>query len=302
MSTLQSWIEVGVLVGLLYAPVTLGLMWAFRSMNYPDLTCEGSFMISGAVSIAVLNGTGSITLAIITGIGSSAIAGCLTACLHVYLRISRLLSGIITWALLFSVTIRILGGLSNLAAKRPTFFTVLNPDSSARVELGIAFAMVSILSGIVILVANSRLGRVMRAFGDQPRFSVGLGYSSKILTILGLTTANALIGASGVVLCHFRQVCDVNMSMGVLIAGLASLVIGEAVFDSKKIWQYTLTVVAGTIIYNLAISAFYFEWGIGLEKIFIPSDVRMISGLLLLIPAAIIARKRSRYKLFASEW
>jgi len=302
LNTLWSWLEVGLLVGLLYSPVTFGLAWAFRLMNYPDLTCEGTFMVAGAISIAVLNSTGSILLSILVGVCAGAIAGSLTACLQVYLRVSRLLSGIITWALLYSVTIRILGGLSNLAAEGPTAFTAMNPRSSAGIELAIALVASLCLGGTAIAIASTRWGRATRAFGDQPWFSVSLGFSSKTLTFLGLATANAFIAAGGVLLCHFRRVCDVNMSMGVLIAGLASLVIGEAVFDAKRIWQHILAVLAGTIIYNLAISAFYFDWGIGLERIFLPSDVRMVSGLMLLVPAAIVARKRRRYRLFSSEW
>ena len=114
---LLSWLQVGVLVGLLYAPVTLGLIWSFRVMNYPDLTCEGTFMFSAAVSIMVLNWTGSIFLSVMLAVLSGLVAGAVTACLRVYLRVSPLLSGIITWAILYSLTIRVLGGLSNVPAR-----------------------------------------------------------------------------------------------------------------------------------------------------------------------------------------
>lgn len=302
MDTFISWLAVGVLVGMLYAPLTLGLAWAFRIMNYPDLTCEGTFMFSGAVSIVVLNSSNSLMLAVFCGIISAAIAGFFTAFLNVYLKISRLLSGIITWSILYSVTIRVLGGFSELHATKPTIFTAINKSSSANVELGIALTATFLITLITIVTAKSRWGRITRAFGDQPWFSVGLGFSSKKLTILGLIGANILIGMSGILLCHFRELCDVNMSMGVLISGLAALVIGEAIYDAKGISGYIVILVIGTIIYNLSIGAFYFNWKIGLEKIFFPSDVRLFTGLMLLIPSAIIARKLRRYRLFASEW
>jgi putative ABC transport system permease protein len=259
-------------------------------------------MISGAVSIAVLNATGNILLAMLSGIIAGAISGCFTACLHVHFRVSRLLSGVITWALLYSITIRTLGGLSNLEAKGPTFFTALNAHSSETVEFVIVSIASLLLVVIAIAAATSHWGRVSRAFGDQPWFAVGLGFSPKTLTILGLALANTFIGVGGVLLCQFREVCDVNMSAGVLVAGLASLVMGEAVFNTRKIWQYIITVSIGSIIYNLAITAFYFDWGIGLEKVLLSSDVRFVSGLMLLIPAVLVAQRRSRYKLFTSEW
>jgi len=302
IETVLNWLQVGLLIGLIYAPITLGLSWTFRLMNYPDLTCEGSFMLSGAVSIAMLNLTGNLGISIFCGILSAGLAGCLTALLHVQLRISRLLSGIVSWAILYSITIRVLGGLSNLSAKKPTLFTKLNPTSSSNIELMIAIVGVALITGIAIYIANIRWGRITRAFGDQQWFSVGLGFSPKLIFVVGLFVGNSLIGTGGVLVCHFKGVFDINMSTGVLIAGLASLVMGEAVFSSKRVWQHILTVICGTIIYNLAIGAFYYDWGIGLEKIFQPSDVRLVSGLMLLIPAALVARKRNKFKLFASEW
>ena len=302
INTLSSWLEVGLLVGLLYAPVTLGLSWSFRLMNYPDLTCEGTFIFSGALSIAILNSTGNIFLSVLTGIIIGAIAGAVTAIIHVYFRVSRLLSGIVTWAVLYSVTIHLLGGVSNLAAKHPTLFVALNPNNSSRTELFIAVMTILVLGAIYATISQSRWGRVMRAFGDQPWFAISLGFSPNSLTIIGLTISNMFIAAGGVLLCQFRGVSDVNMGVGVLIAGLASLVLGEAIVGSRRVWQHMLTVVAGTILYNLAIGAFYFDWGVGLGKMLLPSDVRMVGGFLLLIPAAIVARRLGRYKLFSSDW
>lgn len=302
VDTLIAWLEVGLLVGLLYAPISIGLSWAFRFMNYPDLTCEGSFMISGAICISILNKTGNIFLSVICGILAAGIAGCFTAFLHVYLKVSRLLSGIVAWAILYSLSVRVLSGLSNMSANKPTIFNKFNAQSSSVNELLIAAFIVALTTCIAMFAGASRWGRVTRAFGDQPWFCVGLGLSPKMITIVGLAITNALVGIGGILVCHFRGVFDINMGSGILISGLAALVIGEAVSNSKHVWQHFLAVIIGTIIYNLAIGVFYFDWGIGLEKVFYPSDVRLVSGLMLLVPAVIVARKRNRYKLFASEW
>jgi putative tryptophan/tyrosine transport system permease protein len=302
VSTLTSWLEVGFLVGVLYSPVTIGLAWAFRILNYPDLTCEGTFILSGAVSIVVLNSTGSVVVAFCAASLCGILAGVLTGCLHVYLRVSRLLSGIISWAILYSLTIRVLGGTSSLRASSLTLFKAANSGNSALVEVIIAVCAAGVLLTCAIMLGRSRWGRVTRAAGDQSWFTTSLGYSPVATTLGGLAVANAFIGFGGGLICHHRGVCDVSMGTGLLVAGLASMVLGEAVFNARHVWQHMIVVVAGTVLYNLAISAFYFDWGIGLQTVLLPSDVRFVSGLLLLIPAAIVARRSGRYRLFASEW
>jgi putative tryptophan/tyrosine transport system permease protein len=302
VSTIISWLEVGILVGLLYSPVTIGLAWAFRMLNYPDLTCEGTFVLSGAVSIVVLNSTGSVVLAYAGAVVCGMLAGILTACLHVYFKVSKLLSGIISWAILYSLTIRLLGGLSSLRATSSTLFKTINSSNYYLTELAISLSATGLIITLAILLGRSRWGRVTRAAGDQMWFTTSLGYSSTLITLSGLAVANTFIGFGGALICHHRGVCDVNMGMGLLVSGLASTVLGEAVFSARSVWQHIVVVIGGTILYNLAISACYFDWGIGLEKLFLPSDVRLVSGLLLLIPSAVVARKVSRYKLFTSEW
>jgi putative ABC transport system permease protein len=154
----------------------------------------------------------------------------------------------------------------------------------------------------VIFAGRTRWGRAMRAFGDQPWFTSSLGLSPNAMAFGGLGIANALVGAGGVLVCHFRHVCDINMNVGVLVSGLAAVMIGEAVFNAKRMWQHALSAVCGTILYNMAVGLLYFDWGLGLEKFFVANDVRLVSGLMLLFPAALVARKRRRYRLFASEW
>ena len=299
--TLIAWVSVGLLVGLLYSPITLGLAWAFKVMNYADLTCEGTFIFSGAVAVVTLNNTSDVLLSLVAGIVCGATGGLITASIHVYLKVSKLLSGIITWVCLYSLSIHVLGGLSNLPANQETLFN--NQISQDKwLELFVTLSVVIMVCLVYAIVSMSRWGRVERAYGDQPSFPVSLGYSPERITIFGLMFSNALIAIGGVLLIHFKHVSDVNMGTGVLVSGLASVAIAEALFESRTVWQHMIALVAGSIVYNLAVSAFYFDWGFGLDKYFLPSDVRLITGLLILVPTAIVARKKGRYKLFSSEW
>lgn len=300
--TLLSWLEVGFLVGLLYAPVAIGLAWSFRILNYPDLTCEGTFILSGALSIVVLNNTGSTLLAVLSAIAAGVLSGGLTAVINLHFKVSRLLSGIISWAILYSITIRLLGGMSNIRAQSPTLFNNFNSNNTEHADLLIALVATLLATIVAVLLSISRWGRLVKASGDQPWFVTSLGLSQSTITLAGLALANGFIGYAGAVVCQYRGICDVNMGAGILIAGLAAVILGEAVINARRVSQHIASVVCGAIFYNLAISAFYFDWGIGLESLFLPSDVRFFSGLLLLIPAAIVARRNGRYRLYSSEW
>lgn len=290
------------LVSLLYAPVTIGLAMAFRLLNYPDLTCEGSFMFGGALSLFALEAGWPSLLAIVVGAIGGFIAGSLTALLHTQLRVSRLLSGIITSAILYSVTIHLLRGQANKRVTKATIFDALDIGNLDLQNLLVAAIIAAVALVFCWALYRSRLGRVLRALGDQEWFCVSLGRNPKMYLIVGLGLANALIALAGATLVHFKRVCDVNMGFGVLVAALAGLVLGETVYSARSVWTHSAMCLVGTGIYNIALGAFYFDWGIGMERFVLPSDVRLVTGLLLILPAIILLRVKGRYKLFNSNW
>lgn len=301
-SSLQSLFETALLVGLLYAPITIGLALSFRLLNYPDLTCEGSVMFGGAVAfVALHNGVHPILtllLALVAGMG----AGAVTASLHSYVRVSKLLSGIISTAILYSVTIRLLGGKSNLRVSKETIFDVINPHEMALLDITMAFVIVGLIFVACFFLFRSYPGRILRALGDNERYVTSLGKNPRLYLILGLSISNGIIGLCGGVLSHFKHVCDVNMSFGLLIGALAAMVIGETIYAARTVWQYIIVCVIGTFAYNIAVGAIYFNWGTRIENLIHPSDVRMVTGLLLIVPAVISLRFRTRYKIFKSDW
>jgi len=300
MEIMLSWLYVGLLVGLLYSPITIGLGWSFRYLNYPDLTCEGSFVFAGSASILILNQTNNIALSIAIRVLSGFFAGLFTSVLHLRFNVSKLLSGVITWSVLYSISIHILGGVSNRVAEKKTIFEYVN-DSPA-LELLITLIFIVLASFFYLLVAYSKWGRLIRSLGDQYNYPTSLGYSPQLLTAIGLGFSNALIGFGASLLVHFRGIIDVNMGSGLLIGGLASLVLGETTFNVSNKWQHMVLLIFGAIMYNLAIGAFYFNWGVNIDDLFLPSDVRMMGGLLILASAWILSKRKGRYKLFASDW
>jgi putative ABC transport system permease protein len=302
LTSVFSLLEIALLVGLLYAPITIGLALSFRLLNYPDLTCEGSAMFGGAIAFIALHNSilspFSLPLAFLAG----AAAGVLTALLHVYVRVSRLLSGIISTAILYSVTIRLLGGRSNWRASTNTIFDSINPSDGTMLDIIVALATVILIFAACLVLFRSYPGRLLRALGDNERYVTSLGKNVKLYLIMGLSISNGIIGLGGGMLSHFKRVCDVNMSFGLLIGALAAMVLGETIYTARALWCYVITCLVGTFVYNIAIGVVYFSWGTPIDRIIQPSDVRMITGLLLIVPAVISLRLQSRYKLFNSTW
>jgi len=299
-----SLIETALLVGLLYSLFTIGLSISFRVINYPDLTLEGSVIFGGALCYNALNIGLDPYSALIVGMVGGALAGLFTAIQHLYFNVSKLLSGIITTAILYSINIRMLGGKSNVRfIDFDGLFKINNPSNNQYIDIAILFIVVLVVLMLLQRLFNTRLGMILRVLGDNKAFVISLGKSPKAVTILGLVLANAIIGLGGAILVQYKNTVDVNMSFGLLISALAAMMLGETIIQARNIWQYFTSNVLGTILYSLAIGIVLYSWGNRWEEIIMASDVRLVTGLLLLIPAIIIKLRKSRkYKIFKSDW
>jgi len=290
------------LVGLLYAPITLGLAISFRLLNYPDLTCEGSAIIGATVCFMLIQAGAPSWISLLGAALAASIAGAFTAVAHSQLGVPKVLSGIVTTALLYSITLRLLGGKSNRMTTRSTVFDILNRGNSGRMDLVVVAGVVATLLGVLFFLYRSSLGRTLRVLGDTRWFCVSIGRSPTMYLILGLAISNAVIGLGGAMIVHFKRAVDVNMVFGLLISGLAGLVIGETIYSARSVWVHSAMCVVGSCLYNAAVGFFYFDWNPTLTKLMLPSDVRFLTGLLLIIPSVIILRFKNRYRLFGSDW
>ena len=289
-------------VALAYAPVTIALGLAFRVANYPDLTAEGAFMLAGACAVAVQNMSGNPLVSVAAGLLAGAMAGMLTAAAHTVFGVSKLLSGLITTAIAYSVALRVLGGRAN-AVMQDGSPLLRGEHTPSRVTIIAALLAVGtvIYLGIWWLF-RSRAGKHLRAFGDSSRFAESLGTSPRIMIFLALSVSGALIGTAGSIQAHLNGAFDVNMAFGILVSGLASLVLGEAMFTTRSISAFFATCFVGTWFYCLAVGAFYFLTGNNRLSFFTESDVRLITGLILLGATTLTRRAPAKYRLFASEW
>ena len=287
LATVLSSVELGVI----YAIMALGVFLSFRTLNMPDLTVDGSFVLGAAVS-AVLCTAGrplaGIALALIAG----ALAGCITALLHTKLEIQPILAGILTMLALYSINLKVMGGRANIPLlNRDSLFSL--PEGLPGAEyaaLLISFALLLAVLFLLYLFLKTRLGLVLRATGDNEQMVRALGVSTDMTKVIGLALANALVALSGALIAQYQSFADVGMGIGMVIIGLASVIIGEAVFGTASLLRRLIAVVLGAILYRLVIA-------LALELGMPPTDLKLISAVIVCLALAMPALKKRYHSL-----
>lgn len=268
--------------GMIYAPLALGSFVAFNVLKVSDLTLDGSFVFGMAVC-AVITTTGHPLIALVAGTAAGAVAGLITGILQTKLKINRLLSGILTMTALYTVNLAVLGGQANryLQSKNsvasPTvydpFVTLVRELFGGGKASSREFALLSnslapfILSTLVtvaVVVALSlffktRTGLSVRAVGDNEDMVRSSSINADRMRIIGLMISNALVALSGAMLCQQQKFADLNSGTGMLIAGLAAVIIGQVLFGarSEKLTVSLVAVVVGSLLYRLIIQLTY---------------------------------------------
>ena len=268
--------------GLLWGVMAIGVYITYRVLNYADLTAEGSFTMGAAVAARLItSGTfdplTSTIIAVITGV----LAGAITGFLHTVLNVPPLLSGILSMTGLYSVNLRIMG-MSNIPLLRGTdtlmtqiggFFGATDRNTSA-IIVGAIFAAIVIL--LLKLFFNTELGYALRATGDNEAMVKAQGVSTKKMKLLGLMLGNACVALSGALVFQFQGFADIGMGVGVIVVGIASVIIGEVIFSDKNNHWSLVAVVLGSILYRIIIA---FVLGRGIN----PNDFRLISAVMLVL-------------------
>lgn len=303
LAGMVSLLGTAVLVGLLYSLFTIGLSISFRVLNYPDITLEGSVILGGALSFNALNAGIDPFTALLVGAIGGAVAGVFTATQYLYLGVSKLLSGIITTAILYSINIRLLGGRANARFENiQSVFDLLNPLHNRNIDILVLGLIAVLIVGACTVLFTTRAGLLLKALGNNEAFVVSLGQNPKLVALFGLAVSNAIIGLGGAILVQYKSTCDVNMSFGLLISALAAMILGETIFQARRMWHYLIGAIIGTIVYNLAIVLVLFSWSSQWERIVIASDVRLVTGLLLIVPTLLKLKWGSKFRLFKSDW
>lgn len=271
----MTWIELftSLEIGLIYGIVALGIYLTFRIIDFPDLTCDGSF-VSGAAACAVALKSGfNPIMALLFSLIAGGIGGLITALLHKYGRLSALLSGILTAFMLYSLNLKIMGGIPNLTLiQETTLFNWGNP-------LLILLFIVSLvwISCSYFLLTDFGLG--LRSIGKNPQLATSYGVNISFFILIALVLSNGLIGFGGGLFCQHQGFVDISQGVGTIVIGLAAVMIGEKLLPFRSMWIAPLLCFAGSLLYRLLIAlALHNEWT-GLES----SDLNLITGLLIVL-------------------
>ncbi|OEF99936.1 ABC transporter permease [Vulcanibacillus modesticaldus] len=273
--------------------MALGVFIAFRILNYPDLSVDGSFPMGAAISaLLIVKGTNPFIALIFSGIFGG-VAGLITGLLNTRAKIDGLLAGILTMTALYSVNLKIMG-TSNLSLfRKNTIFTPLNNLKPQLTQLFgnsewlswvnqwintiVLFLFILLIKKIIDWFLQTDLGLAIRATGDNPAMIKSLGVNTDNSTLIGLILSNALVGLSGGMMAQYQGYSDVQMGIGMIVIGLASVIIGQVIFGSKSIKRSTFAVIGGAIIYRIVIAiSLYLPW-------LSPTDMKLITAFLVIL-------------------
>ncbi len=282
-------IPVSLELGLAYALVALGIVISFRILAFPDLTVDGSFALGGAVAARLIIEGAPPLLSISVATACGFIAGCCTGLLNTRLKINSLLAGILMMTMLYSINLRIMGR-SNIQLL--TVDTILTPLENLNIDrfipIIIFFLVVTIVVKVLLdLFLHTQIGFAMRATGDNEQMIRTLGVNTDNMTVLGLGISNAMVALSGALVSQDQGFADVGMGIGMIVSGLAAIIIGETLVKTHSIARMTLAAVVGSIIYKLIIS-------IGLRLGLAPTDLKMATGVMVILALGIPALKKEK--------
>ncbi|MCQ2611596.1 MAG: ABC transporter permease [Treponema sp.] len=296
--------------GLIYGIMVLGVFATFRVLNFCDMTVDGSFPMGACVLAACLTHGIPPVVALLIAFTVGMLAGLCTTLIYTKLHIPDLLAGILTMTMLYSVNLRIMSNKANVSFLRiETLFTKVNAfmvDRMPGIEssLGIVvflLIVVLIIKFLLDVFYHTDLGLTMGALGSNPQLVVSQGMNPNIIRGIGICFSNGLAALAGAFAAMYNGFADVGMGTGVVVSGLASLMLGEFVLRSNKIGLQTLRVLIGSIIYR-ALMMLARNYGRYIHMT--ANDLKLITGILIII-CLIVSRtdifNRFKQKKFYSD-
>lgn len=277
--------------GLIFAIAALGIYITFRILDFPDLSVDGSFTTGAAISAVMIKSGISPYIALIAAIFGGLIAGSITGILHVKLKITNILSGIIVMIGLYSINLRIMGKSNIHLFDVDHMFSNMTSGHKLLVILAFAFVIKSMMDQFF----KTEIGYVLRALGENENFVTSLGYNPGNFKILGLALANGCVALAGALYAQYQGFADVGMGTGIIVSGLASVVIGEILFKKISFVKTTTIVLFGSIGYRTILS-------VALKMGLNASDLKLITAVIMvIILSGIIGKVGSRFKLNFKE-
>ena len=268
---------------LIFAIMVLGVYISFRILNFPDMTVDGTFPLGAAISAKLLTLGVNPYLTLLVALVAGAAAGAITGLIHVKLKVKDLLAGILVMTALYSVNLRVMGK-SNI----PLFEedNIFNTEYSMMITIVV---LILISKFILDYLLKTKFGFALKALGDNENLIVSLGLNEEKYKIYGLMIANSFVAFSGAVLAQYQGFADVGMGTGIIVIGLASIIIGDTLFGKRRRLAGTTIVIIGSILYRGVIAV---TLSMGMDA----SDLKLITSVIVIIILWIQKQKDKRRK------
>ncbi len=269
-------------LGMIYAILALGVFLSFRTLNMPDLTVDGSIVTGMAASAVVCAGGGNPFCGLIAAFIAGAIAGLATGLLHTKLKIQAILAGILVMMAAYSVNLRIMGKTPNIPlTKSLTIYKIadkfINPQYAGIVLNAILLA---VIIALLYLFLQTRLGFAFRATGDNEDMVKACGVSCDAMKLMGLAVSNGFVGLAGGMLAQNQGFADINSGVGMMVIGLASVILGEVVFGTKTLLRRLIAASLGAVLYRIFMAQALY---MGMD----PTDMKLVSAAIVAIALSI---------------
>ena len=288
-----------IIEGLIYGIMVLGVFMSFRVLNFCDMTVDGAFPMGACILAACLSIGVNPVIALCLVFLGGLLAGLCTTVIYTKLKIPDLLSGILVMTMLYSINLRIMGGKANISfLKIDTPFSLIktfceNHFLGISSEWGICFFLIifiAILKTLMDLFYHTDLGLTMGALGANQQMIISQGVNPQIVRGIGICVGDGLAALSGALAAMYGGFADVGSGTGVIVSGLASLMLGEFIIRSNKIAVQTLRVLIGSIIYR---GIMYLGRSYGFVIGLTSNDLKLITGLLIIV-CLIISKKGTK--------
>ncbi len=281
--------------GLVFGLVAIGVYLTLRVLAFPDLTVDGSYTLGGATTaVLIVNGVHPVP-ATLAAIGVGLGAGLVTGVLNTKLRLPALLAGILMMVGLYSINLRIMGGANLSLLRQVTAFDKVAEvlglsHGSIVVSITVAIAIAVVVFFILNWFLRTEIGLALRATGDNEQMVRSLGVDTDKNVLMGCAISNGLVGLAGAVVAQGQGFADVGMGIGMIVMGLASVIIGEALFRPRGVARLMLAAIGGAFCYRLFIT-------IALRLGMAPGDLKLITAVLVVIALAVpFIRKKLRHE------
>jgi len=277
-------------LGFILSLLALGVFISFRIFDFPDITADGSITLGAALAALLLVKGINPIFASAAAFAGGFVAGTVTATLATKFKINRLLAGILVMTALYSINLHIMGK-SNVAlfgqrtlssyAERFGTWVLRNQQDLNLLGWPVRVADVSILITAIVIVVlvglllymffQTNLGAAMRATGNNSQMARALGVNDEGMIILGLSISNGLIGLAGAFLAQYQGFADIQMGIGMIVWGLASVIIGEALVGTPQTGMAIIAAVMGSVLFRLLVAI---ALRLGLD----PNDLKLITA------------------------